>query len=230
MAARTRTCTWIARSPPTRWNSPSCKTRSNLACELACKSPTSSRNRVPLSANSNLPRRRAVAPVKEPFSWPNNSLSIRSFGIAAQFTLTKGPWAKGLSRWMWAAINSLPVPDSPISNTRASLRAASVAWSSTCRKAGELPTIFGPAPICSLRRRFSSRRERCSSAFETPSKTRSRASGFSRKSKAPARVASTASAIVPWPEIMITGALEPSWRRLRSKSIPLPSGRRTSSK
>jgi hypothetical protein len=34
--------------------------------------------------------------VKEPFSWPNSSLSISSPGIAAQFTFTKGPAAKGL--------------------------------------------------------------------------------------------------------------------------------------
>ena len=32
----------------------------------------------------------AVAPVKEPFSWPNSSLSIRFSGIAAQLTAMKG--------------------------------------------------------------------------------------------------------------------------------------------
>ncbi len=43
------------------------------------------------------------------------------------------------------------------------------------------------------------------SAFFSASSTRSRLSGFSRKSKAPARVASSASAMVPCPEIMIVG-------------------------
>ena len=49
------------------------------------------------SASSNLPRRADVAPVNAPFSCPNSSLSISSVGIAAQFTFTNGPAAKGLS-------------------------------------------------------------------------------------------------------------------------------------
>ena len=44
----------------------------------------------------------------------------------------------------------------------------------------------------------------------------------------PARVASTASAIVAWPEIMSTGAVISFAWSSRSKSIPLASGRRTS--
>jgi hypothetical protein len=56
----------------------------------------SSRNSVPPSASSNLPRRAEVAPVNDPFSCPNSSLSISSVGIAAQFTFTNGPSANGL--------------------------------------------------------------------------------------------------------------------------------------
>ena len=41
-----------------------------------------------LCASSNLPTFWAIAPVNAPFSWPNNSLSRRPRGIAAQFTLT----------------------------------------------------------------------------------------------------------------------------------------------
>ncbi len=48
-----------------------------------------------------------------PFSWPKSSLSISSVGMAAQLTLTKARDASRLSRWMWAASSSLPVPDSP---------------------------------------------------------------------------------------------------------------------
>ena len=44
---------------------------------------------------SNLPFFWACAPVNEPFSWPNSSLSSRSFGIAAQFTSTNGPFGAG---------------------------------------------------------------------------------------------------------------------------------------
>ena len=58
----------------------------------------------------------------------------------------------------------------------------------------------------------------------TASSTRSRLSGFSRKSKAPARVASTASAMVPWPEIMMAGAVVPFCLTAFSRSMPLPSG------
>ena len=45
---------------------------------------------MPPSASSNLPRRRASAPVNAPFSWPNSSDSISSSGIAAQLTSTNG--------------------------------------------------------------------------------------------------------------------------------------------
>jgi len=96
---------------------------------------------------------------------------------------------------------------------------------STARsQAGLAPIIFGELPTNSRSRSFSCRRLLCSSAFFTATSTRSRLSGFSRKSKAPARVASTASAMVPWPEIMMAGEAPPFCRTTRSRSIPLPSG------
>ena len=55
-------------------------------------SPISSRNKDPPLDCSNLPFRSLSAPVKEPFSWPNNSDSNNSDGIAAQLTVTKGPF------------------------------------------------------------------------------------------------------------------------------------------
>src|SRR5207342_897209 len=57
-------------------------------------SAISSRKIVPPSASSNLPRRRATAPVKAPRSWPKSSDSISSSGTAAQLTSTKGPSAR----------------------------------------------------------------------------------------------------------------------------------------
>ena len=51
----------------------------------------SSSSSVPPSAASNLPTRRATAPEKAPFSWPNSSDSSRFSGIAAQFSATNGP-------------------------------------------------------------------------------------------------------------------------------------------
>jgi len=90
----------------------------HLVCVFMSMSPISSRNSVPLSAHSNLPRFDATAPVNDPFSWPNNSLSMRFSGIAAQFTLTKGPAARWLCEWMAYAMSSLPVPLSPEMSTR----------------------------------------------------------------------------------------------------------------
>lgn len=49
---------------------------------------------LPPAACSNLPIWRATAPVKAPFSWPNNSLSIRSAGMAAVLTATNGPFCR----------------------------------------------------------------------------------------------------------------------------------------
>lgn len=54
-------------------------------------SPISSKKIVPPSANWNFPSFPPfLAPVKLPSSYPNNSLSIRFSGIAAQFTVIKG--------------------------------------------------------------------------------------------------------------------------------------------
>ena len=74
-------------------------------------------NNVPPSACSKRPRRRLAAPVKAPFSWPNSSDSIKSFGIAAMFRAMKGDAARGLWRCRAWATNSLPVPDSPLIST-----------------------------------------------------------------------------------------------------------------
>src|SRR5882762_5584637 len=80
-------------------------------------SPISSRNRVPSSACSKRPRRRACAPVKAPRSWPKSSDSRRSFGIAAVFIAMNGLSARGLWRCNARATSSLPVPDSPVIRT-----------------------------------------------------------------------------------------------------------------
>jgi len=47
------------------------------------------------SANSNLPLRLAMAPVKEPLVCPKSSLSKRSAGMAPQLTETSGPAKRG---------------------------------------------------------------------------------------------------------------------------------------
>ena len=54
-------------------------------------SPTSSRNTVPWSAASKMPRFSWTAPVNAPLSWPNSSLSSSVSVSAEQLILTNGP-------------------------------------------------------------------------------------------------------------------------------------------
>ncbi|MNI71961.1 hypothetical protein D3C73_1278740 [compost metagenome] len=76
---------------------------------------------MPPLASSNLPRRSFIAPVKAPRTWPNNSLSTRVSGSAAQLRLMIGLSARGEAAWMAWATNSLPTPVSPVINTVRSL-------------------------------------------------------------------------------------------------------------
>ena len=75
-------------------------------------SPISSRKRDPPLDCSNLPFLCLSAPVNEPFSCPKSSDSSNSDGIAAQFTVIKGPFLFEHLWIAWATI-SLPVPVSP---------------------------------------------------------------------------------------------------------------------
>ena len=68
-------------------------TRSSLTCMCSGRSATSSRNSVPPSAVWNRPGLSLTAPVKLPFLWPKNSLSMSSVGIAPQLIGTNGPLA-----------------------------------------------------------------------------------------------------------------------------------------
>ncbi len=157
VAAITRTSTLIVRAEPRRSTSCSCSTRSTLACVFGLMSPTSSRKIVPRSACSNLPICFSVAPVNDPFSWPNSSDSISSSGIAAQLTWTNRCPARGLLRWMVRATSSLPTPLSPSSSTVALVGAARLTASSTPRSAGLSPTISYFDSIASFSSRFSER-------------------------------------------------------------------------
>ena len=93
VAAITLTSTSISFSPPTRVILFSCKALKTLAWADKLISPISSRNKVPPFDCSNLPILCLIAEVNAPFSCPNNSLSINSEGIAAQFTSIIGPLA-----------------------------------------------------------------------------------------------------------------------------------------
>ena len=85
-----RTSTLIVSVPPTLSISPLSSTLKTLACRDELISPISSKNIVPEFAARNLPSFLSTAPVKAPFSCPNNSLSNNSEGIAGQFTAILG--------------------------------------------------------------------------------------------------------------------------------------------
>ena len=89
-----RMSTGTGRVPPIRSITRSWIARSNLDCSRTSISEISSSSSVPPLASSNLPIRRATAPVNAPFSWPNSSDSKRCSGIAAQLIETNGRLAR----------------------------------------------------------------------------------------------------------------------------------------
>lgn len=78
--------------PPTRVTVLSCNVFNNFTCRVNGISAISSKNKVPLWANSISPiLPSSLAPVNAPFSYPNSSDSIRFSGIAPQFISINGP-------------------------------------------------------------------------------------------------------------------------------------------
>ena len=75
-----------------------CNTRSSLAWSAGGMSPTSSSSSVPPSASSNRPILRRSAPVNDPFSWPNSSLSSSESFKTAQLSATNGPARRRVGR------------------------------------------------------------------------------------------------------------------------------------
>ena len=149
MAATTRTSQETGCRPPTRSNGWPSNTRRNFAWMAGDISPTSSKNSVPPSAASNFPTVFAVAPVKAPFSWPNNSLSSSDSDSAAQFIVTSGPADRRLCRWIALATNSLPTPLSPRTRTVASAGAIWAMSAFSRRVAALSPTIApSSARVC----------------------------------------------------------------------------------
>ena len=82
------TSTRIVYAPPTLSISQLSRTLSIFACKDGLMSPISSRNMLPEFAAKNFPSFLSTAPVKAPFSCPNNSLSSSDSGMAAQFSRT----------------------------------------------------------------------------------------------------------------------------------------------
>ncbi len=204
VAASTRTSTWIGLAPPIRVTTPSCSTRSTLACAESDMSPISSRNSVPPSACSNFP-----GPV-------GHGAGERSLHVTEQLALDQLRGNRGavhLDEGAFASGRGF------VQRPRDQLLAGAVLTGDEhpgrrrshlvderraprCR-AGLAPTI-GVAALHRLAEPRVLARElrHAPSAFRTVTSRRSVSSGFSRKSKAPRWVASTAVAMVPCPEIM----------------------------
>ena len=188
-------------------------------------SPISSRKSVPPSACSKRPRRIACAPVKAPRSWPNNSDSSKSFGMAAVLIAMKGLVARGLCRCNARATSSLPVPDSPLISTVAcDWVSLPMARNTSCMDA-PWPRISGESCATSatsfcLRLSSNARRIR-STAWST-------SNGFGRYSKAPPWKAATALSRSEYAVMMITGSAGNFSFIFCSSSSPEPPGMRMS--
>jgi hypothetical protein len=103
-----------------------------FACRLKGMSAISSKKRVPLLHTSKKPILSAIAPVKEPFLWPKNSLS-RSVSVIALLLTAQNRLSFLILEWcIIRAMFSFPVPLSPVIKTLASgYYAAVIAFSKT---------------------------------------------------------------------------------------------------
>ena len=130
------------------------------------------------------------------------------------------------------AIRLLPVPVSPRISTWPSAWATSRIFSRSFSIAGLAPISrrISTSPSESSRRsaRVSSVRARVSPARWQSSASRSGSNGFSTKSKAPIRIASTAIGTSPWPVIRMTGRPGSIDCSRRSSAMPSMPGMRMS--
>ena len=90
VAERMRTSALRVRDEPTRSNSPVSSTRRSFGCRSSGTFAISSRKSVPPSASSKRPTRSALASVKAPFTWPNSSLSKTPSESPPAFTVKSG--------------------------------------------------------------------------------------------------------------------------------------------
>ena len=141
VAATIRTSVLRTSLDPTRMYSPVSSTRNNLACVCKGSSPTSSKKSVPPFAAAKYPSRCSTAPVKAPFSWPNNSESIVPSGMAPQFTAKYFLFLRKLWSWIIRGKDSFPTPFSPTTNTDKSTGAIFRAISIARLSASQFPTM-----------------------------------------------------------------------------------------
>ena len=205
---------------------------------------------MPPSDCSKRPMRVLWAPVNAPRSCPKSSDSIRSCGMAAMFSATKGLAARGLWRWSARAMSSLPVPDSPLMSTvmrerdsrPIALNTACIAGASPISSAASSPAgdvgaartapprlalapsprrADGPSPCPDGAPSRDSRR--VAQARRTCSMTSSTSKGLGTYSNAPPSNAATVLSRSENAVMISTGVsgwLDFSWRRKESPSEP----------
>ncbi len=172
----------------------------------------SSRNSVPPSAISKRPTRSVLASVKAPFTWPNSSLSKTPSARPPVLTVTSGRVERSETECSVCATSPLPVPFSPVISTLASDGPTREITSSTGRMAADCAINCGKR---SARRARFSASSRCPLRSARPSsiwvlrmaESRALSQGFWMKSRAPRRMASTASSTEPQAVITITGSV-----------------------
>ena len=219
-----RTSTGSAWADPTRWIIPVWMNRSSLTWSLSSISQISSRNSVPPSAALAAPIRFSIAPVKAPLTWPKSSLSSRFSGMAPQLIATKALFRRRDSACSASAVTSLPVPLSPVTKTLARESATCSIVRNTARMTGDWPIKpWKRVPSSTgLRTALAGAVFDCSTAARIVASRRVPATGLTKKSKAPSRIAAIARDSEP-SAVMTTKAGEVS-SRCSSSERPSPSG------
>ncbi len=167
-------------------------------CALGPRSASSSMTSVPPEARSKTP-----ASTSAPRSMPSSSSSQLASVIDAAVRIFSGSWARRLRPCMYRAKAPRPVPGSPLISTAPSC------WANCCTRSRR-PCISALRPTGasadgSRLRAALACLPADSSAASTVRSSLASDSGFSTKSSAPRRVASTAVSTVPCPDMMTTG-------------------------
>src|SRR5579883_2010635 len=194
----TRARSSTASPPPIGANFPDSSAPTSRRCAPAGRSSTSWMNSVPSAACSMSPGWRFA-----PSTRPNRRLSASASRRLLATRVTKGELARGLRSCRYLAKASRPEPGSPMSSTEEACPAICCSSARSCCISLLLPagTISaGTRSLPDWRRRLPA-----SSALSTVRSSFASESGFSTKSNAPSRVASTAVSTVPWPDIITTG-------------------------
>jgi hypothetical protein len=180
---------------------------------------------VPPSAISKRPTRSALASVKAPLTCPNSSLSKTPSESPPALTVASGREDRSDSAWSARATVPFPVPFSPVMSTLASegpTRAMS--WSTGCMAADSAISLTLPSSrsrLISASSRWPRRRAWPSSTWvRTMASSRALSQGFWMKSRAPRRMASTASSIEPQAVITTSGSVGSTSRMRLSRSSP----------